>query len=274
TSEGAKYVLSAVDHLTRFAILVGIANKQEKNGAEALVNRIFSTFGPPETLHSDQGKEFKNKLLAELRKVYGYHKTTTTAYRPQGNTNNTAYNTTVQETPFFLMFGTQSIWGGGAVYTRVSIWTKTRKSALTLSIRHTLNLGTRPILPIDLILGVPEATPITVQEYSTKTVENLQLAYELAQRNIGEMVLGNESKNVNHKFPLYGTRMLSVTSQTTYFSSCTEQKKLLPPWRGPYEVKARITPVVYRVKRLEDQREVTVHLARLKPYKEGTATEP
>ncbi|CAN0049308.1 unnamed protein product [Choristocarpus tenellus] len=46
TSLGAKYVLSAVDHLTIFAISVGI----EEAVAEALVDRLFSIFGPPETL--------------------------------------------------------------------------------------------------------------------------------------------------------------------------------------------------------------------------------
>ena len=42
-------------------------------------------FGPPETLHSDQGKEFENELVKELQSVFGYKKTRTAAFRPQGN---------------------------------------------------------------------------------------------------------------------------------------------------------------------------------------------
>ncbi|CAM9989454.1 unnamed protein product, partial [Choristocarpus tenellus] len=50
--------------------------------------------------------------------------------------------------------------------------------------------------------------------------------------------------------------------------------KLLFLWRGPYEVKERITPVVYRVKAQVDCREITVHIARLKPHREGHPPEP
>ena len=32
---------------------------------KALVERVFSIFGPPETLHSDQGPEFGNKVVKQ-----------------------------------------------------------------------------------------------------------------------------------------------------------------------------------------------------------------
>ena len=63
--------------------------------------------------------------------------------------NNIAYSTTLQETPRFLMFGRAAV------------------------------------LRVDLILGVPSTSaPQTQLDYSKQTVENLQLAYELARRNL------------------------------------------------------------------------------------------
>ena len=57
--------------------------------------------------------------------------------------HNTAYSTTLQETPHFLMFGRAAV------------------------------------LPVDLILGVRSTSaPQTQLDYSKQTVENLQLAYE------------------------------------------------------------------------------------------------
>ena len=50
-----------------------------------LIERVFSVFDPPETLHSDQGKEFENEMVKELQLVCGYKKTRTAAFRPQGN---------------------------------------------------------------------------------------------------------------------------------------------------------------------------------------------
>ena len=84
-SQGCKYVLSVIDHLTRFVILAAIPNKEATAIARTLVDRVFSVFGVPELLHSDQGKEFENQLVKELQTVFGYKKTRTTPYRPQGN---------------------------------------------------------------------------------------------------------------------------------------------------------------------------------------------
>ena len=65
--------------------------------------------------------------------------------------HNTAYSSTLEETPHYLMFG------------RVAV------------------------LPVDLILGVPATTaPQTRLDYSRRTVNNLQLSYELARRNLKE----------------------------------------------------------------------------------------
>ena len=50
-----------------------------------LIERVFSVFGPPETLHSDQGKEFENELVKELQSVFGYNKARTATFRPQSN---------------------------------------------------------------------------------------------------------------------------------------------------------------------------------------------
>ena len=42
--------------------------------------------------------------------------------------------------------------------------------------------------------------------------------------------------------------------------------KLLPPWRGPYVICSQLSSVVYRVRRTNETREVSAHLARTKRY--------
>ena len=77
--------LTIIDHQTRFAVLVALPDKKEPTIAKALVERVFGIFGPPETLHSDQGPEFENKVMKQLQNVFGYNKTKPMPYRPQGN---------------------------------------------------------------------------------------------------------------------------------------------------------------------------------------------
>ena len=74
---GLKYslMLIVIDNLTRFAVLVSLSDKNEHTIANALVKRVFVIFGPPETLISDQGPEFKNKVVKQLQDVFGYTKT-------------------------------------------------------------------------------------------------------------------------------------------------------------------------------------------------------
>ena len=69
------YALTSIDHLTRFAVLVALPDKKEQTIAKALVERVFGIFGPLETLHSDQGPEFENKVVEQLQDVFGYKKT-------------------------------------------------------------------------------------------------------------------------------------------------------------------------------------------------------
>ena len=47
--------------------------------------------------------------------------------------------------------------------------------------------GASALLPVDVILGVPSSgTESSQLEYSRRTVDNLQLAYEIARRNLKE----------------------------------------------------------------------------------------
>ena len=64
------YALTIIDNLTRFAVLVELPDKKEHTIAKALAGRVFGIFGPPETLHSEQGPEFENKVVKQLQDVF------------------------------------------------------------------------------------------------------------------------------------------------------------------------------------------------------------
>ena len=72
TGLSCTWVLTVIDHLTRFAVLIPLPNQQELTVAKALVERVFGIFGPPEILLSDGGPEFENKVVHQLQEVFGY----------------------------------------------------------------------------------------------------------------------------------------------------------------------------------------------------------
>ena len=84
-SQRNRFILSVIDHLSRFVILIPIKDKAARTIVRHVIERVFSVFDPPEALHSDQGKEFENELVKELQSVFGNMKTRSAAFRPHGN---------------------------------------------------------------------------------------------------------------------------------------------------------------------------------------------
>ena len=123
-----------------FVILAPIRNQEATTIARVLEDRVFSVFGVPEILHFDQGTyRVRKSTCPRVTNSFSVQETRTTPYRPQGNSilervhstmhnmlamhcdvahdnwsqllpfvqmaHNTAYSSTINETPHYLMFG-------------------------------------------------------------------------------------------------------------------------------------------------------------------------
>ena len=150
--------------------------------------------------------------------------------------HNTAYNKTLEETSHFLMF------------------------------------GRRASLPVDIIIGVPCTSGSgTRLDYSRRTVENVQLANEIARRNLQERAdkksESNEKLSVPQSQP--GDQVLV---HRLYTVADGPDPKLISPWRGSFTVRSQLPPVIYRVARDGELAETTVHLGRVKAYHNGASS--
>ena len=85
TSRGNRWILVLSDHFTRWQDALPLPDATANTVAQVLEERIFSYFGLPEQLHSDQGAQFESQLLAELCSKWNIRKTHTTPYHPQAN---------------------------------------------------------------------------------------------------------------------------------------------------------------------------------------------
>jgi hypothetical protein len=64
-----KFVLCIMDALSKYAVVTAIANKEADMVADAIYSDWFPKFGILAQIHTDGGKEFVNKLSAELFQV-------------------------------------------------------------------------------------------------------------------------------------------------------------------------------------------------------------
>ena len=152
-SQGCKYVLSVIDHLT--FILAAIPNKEATTIARTLVDRVFPVFGVPELLHSDMGKEFENQFVKELQTVFGDKKTRTTPYRPQRNSVLERVHSTMHNMLAMYCDVAHDDWAQLSPFVHMAHNTAYISTLQETS--HYLMFGRMPTLPIDVIMGMPQA---------------------------------------------------------------------------------------------------------------------
>lgn len=84
TNQGNNYVLVIVDVFTRFIFLFALPDKQAETVAIKLV-KLFCLFGFPKIIQSDNGTEFKNKLIDLICVKSKIDHRLITPYHPRGN---------------------------------------------------------------------------------------------------------------------------------------------------------------------------------------------
>jgi cleavage and polyadenylation specificity factor subunit 1 len=85
TSAGFTYCLTAVDRSTRWPEVIPIPDITADTVAHALLNGWISRFGCPQTITTDQGRQFESQLYRSLATLCGTQLSRTTAHHPAAN---------------------------------------------------------------------------------------------------------------------------------------------------------------------------------------------
>ena len=96
-SAGNQYILLMGDHFVKWHEAIALPDQSALTTAKASMDQSITRFGCPESLHSDQGRNFEATLFTSLTKLLKLDKTRTTAFRPKSNaviekTNRTLLN--------------------------------------------------------------------------------------------------------------------------------------------------------------------------------------
>jgi len=74
-----------MDSFTKWAEAFPLRNKEAETIAKILVEQVFSRFGAPLSVLSDQGKEVDGRVMREICRLFGIEKLRTTPYKPSTN---------------------------------------------------------------------------------------------------------------------------------------------------------------------------------------------
>ena len=76
------YILLAVDYVSKWVEAIPTRTNDAKVVAQFLHNHIFSRFGTPRALITNNGTHFYNKMIDKVLHKYGVRHRTSLAYHP------------------------------------------------------------------------------------------------------------------------------------------------------------------------------------------------
>uniref|UniRef100_A0A5S6QWV2 RNA-directed DNA polymerase n=1 Tax=Trichuris muris TaxID=70415 RepID=A0A5S6QWV2_TRIMR len=182
TTTGKRYVLVVVDYFTKWTEAYATENMEAKTVAKVLVDNFITRFGPPESVHSDQGRSFEATLLAETFQLLGIKKTHTTSYHPQSNGLVERFNRTLLDTLALLSKRSPETWDEMLPWTTFAYNTSSHDTTGTSPFLALFGREAR--LPVDLRYDLPQREePQTVTAYVSDLRQKLLQVHTSIRRH-------------------------------------------------------------------------------------------
>ncbi len=171
TAKGNKYVVVISDYFTKWTEALPLSNMEACTVAKVLVDEVLCRFGIPQTIHSDQGRQFESNLFQEMCKLFGIEKTRTTPYHPQSDGMVERFNRTLATMLTAYVSTNQTDWDDQLSYVLMAY--RSAEHETTGMSPNMLMFGREVSTPLDLMFELPQLM---------KPVPNNQWVWELRDR--------------------------------------------------------------------------------------------
>ena len=241
TTRGNTQILVMTDHFTRWCDAIPTPDGTAEVVAQVLDERVFSYFGVPEEIHSDQVKQFESKLFASLCRLWGTEKTRTSPYRPQANSVVERLNRTLGASLRALLINPpQENWD--LLLPSIMRGVRATPHRITGETPNYLMLGRETKLPGVLISATPLEEETTINDYAIQLKERMIYAGDRLRAQQYE-IRQEESEEPS----------LYMVGDQVWLKSYNKKKgvnpKLAPKYQGPYEITEVLAYHTYRVRK-------------------------
>jgi len=184
SSRSNKYILTLVDHFSKWAEAIPLRNHTAPVVAKALMTHVLSRFGAPCQLLTDRGAEFESELFSQLMSWMGIDKLRTTVFKPSTNATVERFHRTLNAMLAKSISESQRDWDDKLPLV-LAAYRATPHSSTGFS-PNRLFLGREVRLPIDLLMGLPvkEVVTHTTDEYLANLQRQSAAAFKLAREHL------------------------------------------------------------------------------------------
>ena len=255
-----KYILVMSDAFTKWIELIPLPNKSAEEVAKAVYENWICRNSPMDTLITDNGKEFRNRVMEELCKNHGIKHRYTSPYHPQTNAQCEHQNLTILAYLKTFVDDTTLNWESKLQPCQYSYNSQIHQS--TRNSPYFARHFQSPTVPFKQL-----TTP--VPKYS-ETWANEAL---LTQQNVWREINENLNKASDNQKAQHNKRINDRTLQAgdlvciiDYKPKIGKNIKLVKRWTGPFVITKMISDTNALIRRKPTGKEEIVHVQRLKIY--------
>ena len=223
-----RYILVVMDYFSDFSVFVNLRSKKAVSVVDALY-RIFSIFGPPETLLSDRGREFLNTLVERMTETMGIQHVVTYAYYAQGNAKNERLHAVIENSLRILAEQKPSSWH---MFTETLMY--------MTNVRPNLHTG---ISPYEIVFGMRPRPLLNTTPFLEYNHEDMIMLKKLLRDVVREYTKVEIQERAKIPPP-----SLDVGSKVKMVRKFPLGPKYLFPGKGPFTVLERLGTTGYRIR--------------------------
>lgn len=268
TRKRNRWILTVQDSFTKWFEAFPLKSMRIPEIANILISQYFCRFGIPLQIHSDMGQNFESKLLKELGKKLGFHKSRTTFAHPEANGMIERSHKVMTQMLRQYVDCSGRDWDQALPYIGLAYRSTVHDS--TGFTPNLLTLGKEINLPIHLLYGNVVEDRRSPCDYVEEQLNLMNDAFEVVRDNIG---VAQKHYKESYDKKVHGPNYVEGDKVWLYvpFVKPGFPRKFHKYWEGPYIIVKKLNDQTYVIKScraLGGNVTKVVHYNKLKLYLE------